>query len=252
MRLTIDDDERTLTDHETGRVIELFSAESFQLLSKHWLRVGWSLKHPYSFTWLGRPMIQLPEDMVRLQEIIYTVKPDVIVETGVAHGGSLVFFAGLCRAIGRGRVVGVDVEIKSHNRHQIETHELFQLITLIEGNSVSQDVVKRVRDEISVAEQALVVLDSDHSKSHVTAELEAYAPLIKPGSYLVATDGVMEVLADVPRGKPEWTWDNPKAAAAEFAANHPEFILEEPAWRFNEGKIRERVTLWPGAYLRRV
>lgn len=252
MKLTIDDAARTLTDHDSGQVIELFSPEAFDLISREWLRVGWSLKHVYSFTWLGRPLIQLPEDVLRLQEVLYTVKPDVIVETGIAHGGGLVFYAGLCKLIGRGRVVGVDIEIRAHNRRAIESHELSPLITLIEGHSASPAVVRQVRDQIRDREQVLVILDSDHSKAHVTAELEAYSPLVTAGSYLVATDGSMEFLADVPRGKPEWTWDNPKAAALEFASRHPEFRLEEPVWMFNEGQIRQRVTHWPGAYLRRL
>jgi cephalosporin hydroxylase len=252
MRLTIDDSARTLTDHEAGRVIDLFSPEAFALLSREWLRVGWSLKHVYSFTWLGRPLIQLPEDAIRIQEVIYTVKPDVIVETGVAHGGGLIFYASLCKAIDRGRVMGVDVEIRPHNRRAIEAHELSHMITLIEGDSASPAVVAQVRKRIRPGDEVLVILDSNHTKAHVAAELEAYAPLVTPGSYLVATDGSMEFLADVPRGKPEWTWDNPKAAAAEFAARRPDFRLEEPAWKFNEGQVRERVTHWPGAYLRRL
>jgi cephalosporin hydroxylase len=251
MKLTIDDAARTITDHETGRVFDLFSPEAFEWLSREWLRVGWSLKYVYSFTWLGRPLIQLPDDVIRLQEVIYTVKPDVIVETGIAHGGGLLFYASLCKAIGRGRVVGVDIEIRPHNRRAIESHELFPLITLLEGDSASPAVVQQVRRQVRRDDQVLVILDSNHSKAHVSAELEAYAPLVTPGSYIVATDGSMEFLADVPRGNPDWTWNNPKAAASEFASAHPEFCLEEPPWRFNEGEIRLRVTHWPGAYLRR-
>jgi len=252
MKLTIDDDARTLTDHETKRVLDLYSRESFELLSREWLRVGWNLKYVYSFTWLGRPLIQLPEDVVRLQEVIYTVKPDVIIETGVAHGGGLVFYASLCRAIGKGRVIGIDIEIRPHNREAIETHELFPIITLIEGSSTSAQVLNLVRGQIRSDEHVLVILDSDHSKAHVAAELDAYAPLVTVGSYIVATDGSMEFLADVPRGKPEWKWDNPTAAVTEFETRHPEFRLEEPAFRFNEGYITKRVTHWPAAYLRRI
>jgi cephalosporin hydroxylase len=252
MKLTIDDVEKTLQDHDTGRVLNLYSRESFELLSRQWLRTGWSLRYPYSFTWLGRPIIQLPEDLVRIQELVYTIKPDVIVETGVAHGGGLVFFASVCRAMGRGRVIGVELQLKPNNRHDIEAHELSSLITLIEGNSVSPDVVASVRKQIRPSDSVLVILDSDHSKTHVTAELEAYGPLVTSGSYVVATDGAMEFLADVPRGSPEWVWNNPQAAAKAFAANNSHFVLEEPAWKFNEGDIRERVTFWPSCYLRRL
>jgi cephalosporin hydroxylase len=252
MKITIDDAARTLTVHETGRVVDLYSPEAFELVSREWLRVGWDLKYVYSFTWLGRPLIQLPEDALRIQEVLYAVKPDVVIETGIAHGGGLVFYASLCKAIGRGRVIGVDVEIRPHNRKAIEAHELFPLITLIEGDSVSAAITSRVRQLVKPGENVLVVLDSNHAKKHVEAELEAYGPFVTPGSYIVATDGSMEFLSDVPRGKPEWSLDNPKAAAAEFAKRHPEYRLEEPAWRFNEGRVTERVTHWPGAYLRRL
>jgi cephalosporin hydroxylase len=251
MKFTVDDGARTLTDHDTGRVLDLFSNESFQLLSKEWLRVGWNLKYVYSFTWLGRPLIQLPEDMIRLQEVIYAVKPDVIIETGVAHGGGLIFYASLCRLMGKGRVIGIDIEIRPHNRRAIKAHDLSTLITLVEGSSTSPQVIDQVRSQIAQDDKVLVVLDSDHSKAHVSSELEAYGPLVSQASYIVATDGSMEFLADVPRGQSAWSWDNPKAAAEEFAQKHHEFVLEEPSWRFNEGDVRERVTHWPGAYLRR-
>jgi cephalosporin hydroxylase len=236
---------------EGSRVLPLYSAEAFSILSRWWLKVGWQLKYTYGFTWLGRPIIQLPEDLVRIQEVFYEVRPDVVVETGIAHGGSLVFYAGLCRAVGKGRVIGIDIEIRPHNRRALEAHELKPLITLIEGSSVDPEVVGRVRGLLAPGEGVLVVLDSNHAKEHVLAELEAYATLVTPGSYLVATDGIMGDLADVPRGKPEWRWDNPAEAAREFAARHPEFALVEPRWRFNEGEVTERVTHWPGAFLRR-
>lgn len=251
MRFSIDEGRRKLLLQDSGREIDLYSPEAFSILSRAWLKVGWDQKYVYGFSWLGRPIIQLPEDLVRIQEVIYRVKPDVIVETGVAHGGSLVLYAGLCRLMGRGRVIGVDIEIRPHNRKAIESHEMAPLITLVEGSSTSPEIVSRVRAMIRPGEAVLVLLDSNHTKAHVTAELEAYAPLVTSGSYLVATDGSMEFLHDVPRGKPEWAHDNPTAAAADFAARHPEFALEEPPWPFNEGRITERITHWPGAYLLR-
>jgi cephalosporin hydroxylase len=220
-------------------------------VSRQWLKIGWNQKYPYTFSWLGRPIIQLPEDLLRIQEVIHGVKPDVIVETGVAHGGSLIFYASLCRAMGRGRVIGVDVEIRPHNRAAIEADDLFPLITLIEGDSVAPEVVRRVRGHVEPGESVLVLLDSCHTKGHVRAELEAYHGLVSPGSYIVATDGIMRDLHDVPRGRPEWIDDHPAAAAAEFAAEHPEFVLQQPAWTFNESELSENVTHWPGAWLRR-
>jgi cephalosporin hydroxylase len=230
---------------------QLWSPEGFRLLSDLWVAVGWDQKHPYTFTWLGRPVIQLPEDLVRLQEVVVGLRPDLIIETGVAHGGSAVFLAGLCRLLGRGRVVCVDVEIRPHNRAAIESHAMFDLITLIEGDSVSHDIVRAVRAEADGAETVLVLLDSNHSFDHVLAELEAYGPLVTPGSWIVATDGVMHMVTEAPRGEPAWATDNPSAAAHRFLETHPEFVLEPPQWQFNESPLSEPVTHWPDAWLRR-
>ncbi|MFM7817264.1 MAG: cephalosporin hydroxylase family protein, partial [Verrucomicrobiota bacterium] len=177
--------------------------------------------------------------------------PDVIVETGVAHGGSLVYYASLCRVLGRGRVIGVDIEIRPHNRKAIEEHPLASYISLIEGGSTDPGTVAQVQSRIQPGERVLVLLDSNHTRDHVLAELEAYHGLVSPGSYIVATDGIMKDLPRAPRGNPEWSWDNPTEAAAEFARRHPEFVLEQPAWPFNESGLRRNLTHWPGAWLRR-
>jgi cephalosporin hydroxylase len=231
--------------------IPLYSKEGFELLSRLWLKEGWNQKYTYTFSWLGRPIIQLPDDLIRIQEVIHAVSPDVIVETGVAHGGSLIYYASICRALGHGRVIGVDVEIRPHNRRAIEQHSLASAISLIEGDSTAPEIVDRVRSHIGAGESVLVLLDSNHSRAHVRAELEAYAPLVTIGSYIVATDGVMQFVADVPRGKPEWTTDNPVSAVTDFLRSHPEFALEQPPWPFNESELDQNVTHWPQAYLRR-
>lgn len=254
---------RVTADTARGRIVievdgerqehELYSEAGFAALSRLWVKVGWSMKYQYGFAWMGRPVIQLPEDLVRVQEAIYAVKPTVIVETGVAHGGSLVFYASLFRAMGTpGRVIGVDVEIRPHNRRAIEAHELAPAITLVEGSSVDPAIVERVRSLLRPDDRVMVLLDSNHTRAHVVAELEAYAPLVSVGSYVVATDGIMADLADVPRGDPSWRDDNPMAAAASFAAQHPEFALADPPQPFNESPLHLRITHWPGAWLRRV
>ncbi|MFA7239282.1 MAG: CmcI family methyltransferase [Sulfuricellaceae bacterium] len=227
------------------------SPEAFSVISQTWLRCGWDNKYVYGFTWMGRPVIQLPEDMLRIQEAIYQVKPDVIVETGVAHGGSLIYYASLFKAMGKGRVIGVDIEIRPHNRQAIEAHELSEYITLIEGSSVAPSVVAQVKNQVRADENVMVILDSNHSKAHVLAELEAYGDLVTPGSYIVATDGIMGDLVGAPRSQPDWSWNNPKAAAEEFVALHPEFLCAPPKFPFNEGNISECVTYWPGAWLLR-
>ena len=242
----------TVTDSAGERRLPMDSPEAFAAVSRAWLRCGWDTKYVYGFSWLGRPIIQLPEDMIRIQEVIYRVRPTVIVETGVAHGGSLIFYASLFRTMGAGRVIGVDIEIRPHNRKAIEEHELSSYITLVEGSSIAPETVADVRRLIKPADRVLVILDSNHTKAHVEAELAAYAPLVSQGSYVVACDGIMAAVAGAPRTGADWSWNNPTAAAKEFAAANPDFVIEEPAFPFNEGCVTERVTYWPGAYLRRV
>lgn len=254
MKLIIDTDTNRLTllDSHAKKEFDLYSREAFELISGQWLKVGWNEKYPYTFSWMGRPIIQLPEDILRVQEVIYRIKPDVILETGVAHGGSLILYAGLCKAMEKGRVIGVDIEIRPHNRSAIEAHELSGYITLIEGSSVDPRTVGKVKSMIRPGETVLVILDSNHTKQHVLDELNAYHGLVTRGSYIVATDGSMKDLHDVPRGKPDWAWDNPTAAAEEFARSHPEFAIEQPAWPFNESRLTDNITHWPRAWLRRV
>ena len=254
MRVTIDTDARQLVQEDGvgRRVLSLHSPEAFAVLSRFWLEVGWTQKYSYGFTWMGRPMVQLPEDVLRIQEVIWRVRPDVIVETGVAHGGSLVFYASLCKAMDRGRVVGIDIDIRPHNRAAVESHPLAGYITLIEGSSTDEATLRRVREQVRPGETVLVLLDSCHSREHVLAELRAYAPLVSKGSYLVATDGIMAEIAGAPGTRPEWAWDNPREAARAFARERPDFAAEEPAFPFNEGAITQRVTYWPSGFLRRV
>jgi cephalosporin hydroxylase len=252
----------TTIDEEAGVVIvrdgtrdtsyPLASAEGFAAVSRAWIRAGWDAKYVYSFTWFGRPIIQLPDDIIRIQEVLYKVKPDVLIETGIAHGGSLVFYASLFKAMGHGRVIGVDVDIRQANRAALEAHELSSLITLVEGSSTDTAVCQRVREAIGGDETVVVVLDSNHSREHVLGELEAYAPLVTVGSYIVVTDGVMEQVAGGPRTRPDWKWNNPRQAALAFVARNPNFAIEEPVWPFNEGAVTQRVTYWPDAFLRRI
>ena len=230
----------------------LDTAEAFDAVSAAWLRCGWDTKYVYSFTWMGRPVIQLPEDMIRIQEVIWRLRPDVIVETGVAHGGSLIFYASLFPAIGHGRVIGVDIEIRPHNRAAIEAHPMSSRIMLVEGSSTDPSTIRTVRDAIGPDETVLVLLDSNHSRDHVAAELQAYAPLVTKGSYVVACDGIMQQVAGAPRTSPDWTWNNPITAVEDFVAGNPDFVLEEPGFDFNEGTVRNRVTYWPKSFLRRV
>jgi cephalosporin hydroxylase len=251
--ITIDNDVIKFTD-DSGQIREvgIGTPEGFRLLSKLWLRSGWDTKYVYSFTWLGRPMIQLPEDMLRIQEVIYRVKPDVLIETGIAHGGSLIFYASLFETMNHGRVIGIDIEIRQHNRVAIEAHELFDRITIIEGSSVDPDIVSQICSLIEPGERGLVVLDSNHSNAHVLAELHAYAEFVAIDSYMVACDGIMKEVTGAPRTHPEWITDNPLTAISNFLKTRDDFSVEEQAFLFNEGQITERVTYWPHAYLKRI
>ena len=252
--IKVDIEQGTVIVDENGltREYRLDTPEAFKIISDIWIRAGWDNKYVYSFTWLGRPIIQLPEDLIRIQEVIYAIRPDVIVETGVAHGGSLVFYASLCKAMDGGRVIGVDIEIRPHNRQAIESHPLRSFITLIEGSSIDPKIVGKVATEVGSGSKVLVLLDSCHRKQHVLEELKAYSPLVTPGSYIIAMDGIIERLIGAPRTEPNWSWDNPKQAASEFVAQNENFVIEEPPFGFNEGSITERVTYWPSAFIRRL
>ena len=251
MSIKFEYDEAAGVVRHNGQELSLEDREAFELISRAWLRAGWDTKYVYGFSWLGRPVIQLPEDMLRIQEVIYDIKPDVIVETGVAHGGSLIFYASLCTAIGKGRVIGIDIEIRPHNRAAIEEHRLSPLISLVEGSSIDEVIAQSVKDQIGSAETVLVLLDSNHLKDHVLAELEAYSSLVSPGSYIVACDGIMQQVVGAPRTAEDWFWNNPISAVNEFIATHPDFECVEPAWPFNESNICERVTYWPKAFLKK-
>jgi len=237
-----------------GKQVPLYSQEGFRLVSEVWLQVGWDQKHLYGFSWLGRPIIQIPDDMVRLQEVIFALKPDVIIETGIAHGGGLVFYASLLKAMDKGKVIGVDIEIRPHNRKAMEEHFLAPYITMIEGSSTDPNIVARVKKEIPAGSKTIIILDSNHTYKHVLEELRAYAPLVSVGSYIVATDGSMEFLDTTPRARAQygaavdnWKKDNPKQAALDFIKENKDFIIEEPKFPFNEGAIDFRVTHWPSA-----
>jgi len=154
-------------------------------------------KYSYNFTWLGRPIIQYPQDMIAMQEIIWQVKPDLIIETGIAHGGSLIFHASILELIGgKGEVLGIDIDIREHNRVEIEKHSMYKRIDMIQGSSIDEEVAKQVHEFAKGKKQILVVLDSMHTHDHVLKELELYSPLVTKGSYLVVFDTIIEDMPD--------------------------------------------------------
>ena len=254
MKVIYDEDaaQVTLEDETGSQTHPLESARGFEIMSRAWLRASWDVKYIYGFSWMGRPIIQLPEDMIRIQEVLWRDQVDVIIETGVAHGGSLVFYASLFKAMGRGRVIGIELDLRAHNRAAIDAHPLRHMISLVDGSSIDPVTVAHVRSLVKPGERVMVMLDANHTKPHVLAELRAYGPMVTPGCYIVAADGIMEIVAGGPRTKPDWPVSNPKQAALAFVAENADFVVEEPKWDFNEGLVRERVTYWPGAFVKRL
>lgn len=225
--------------------VDVYSKEGLELLSNLWIKAAAEHRLMYEPTWLGRPVIQFSTDILIIQELVWKLQPDVIVETGVAHGGSLVLSASILELIGKGKVVGVDIEIRPHNRIAIESHPLSHRIELIEGSSIADRTLDAVKKAVGDAKSVLVFLDSNHSESHVLKELELYSPLITPGSYIVAHDGAQAWVWDIPSGKPEWKSDHPLNAIYKFLSKHPEFSID-PYWN------RLGITSSPDGFLKRL
>jgi cephalosporin hydroxylase len=216
----------TIRTESGPRDVDIYTPEGFAVVADLFTRSGWQRKLSYEVTWLGIPIIQVPEDILMVQELIWKLRPDVVVESGVAHGGALVLYASILELLGRGRVIGVDIEIRKYNRLAIESHPMARRITLIEGSSTDAGTVDAVRRLIAPAQRTMVMLDSNHTKAHVRQELELYAPMVTPGSYLIVFDEVMPMVADAPNGRPDWDTDNPLEAVRDFLAEHPEFEID--------------------------
>lgn len=204
-------------------------------------------KYSYNFTWLGRPIIQYPQDMIAMQEIIWQVKPDLIIETGIAHGGSLIFYASMLKLLGGdGHVVGIDIDIRKHNRVEIEKHPMFKRITMIEGSSTDEVITEKVR-RLAEGKKVLVCLDSNHTHEHVLRELELYAPLVSVGSYCVVFDTIVEDMSKgIYNDRPWDVGNNPKTAVWAYLKEHDEFVVDEGI----ENKLL--ITVAPSGYLKRV
>ncbi len=195
--------------------------------TREWFNTASKHEYSYHFRWLGLPIIQFPQDIVAMQEVIWSVQPDLIIETGIARGGSLILHASILQLLGHGRVLGIDIDIRPHNRQAIEAHPLAQRITMFEGSSIADDMLTRVKTFAAGSQRVLVVLDSNHTHEHVLRELELYSPLVKQGSYLIVMDSVVE---DMPEGSfPDRPWDkgnNPKTAVWEFLKSNDRFEID--------------------------
>jgi cephalosporin hydroxylase len=213
---------------KAANVQKLGADPRLRQLAFDFLRETGPYRYTYHFTWLGRPVIQFPQDLVAIQEIIWRVRPDLVIETGVAHGGGLVFYASLLELLGGdGRAVGIDIDIRPHNRAAIEAHPLARRITLLEASSTDEAVADRVR-ELARGRRVLVVLDANHTHAHVLRELELYSPLVQPGSYVIVLDTAIDYL---PEGYfPDRPWgkgNNPKTAVEEFLRRSDRFVIDE-------------------------
>ena len=207
------------------------------------IRSGYS----YNFTWMGRPIIQYPQDMIAMQEIIWEIKPDLIIETGIAHGGSLIYYASILELIGKGEVLGIDIDIRAHNRAEIEKHPMFKRIKMIEGSAISVEIIEQVKPHTSGKQTVMVSLDSNHTHAHVLKELELYSPFVTVGSYLVAFDTIVEDMpADINKDRPWTVGNNPKTAVREFMKNNDDFEINSKI----DNKLL--VSVAPGGYLKRV
>ncbi len=246
-----------------ARIGDFGQNDALKAQSRNWLQTSMAAGYVYNFSWMGRPIIQYPQDIVAMQELIWETKPDLIIETGIAHGGSLIFFASMlalmdmCDAIEqstvlepqapRRKVIGVDIDIRAHNRQAIEAHPMSNRIQMIQGSSTSPETIEQVRLAAASYQRVLVCLDSMHTHDHVLAELNAYAPLVTPGSYCVVFDTFVE---DMPKHFfPDRPWDvgdNPKTAVREFLGTHPEFEIDTSI------PHKLLITVAPDGYLKRI
>ena len=198
--------------------------EASKQFTEQTIRSGYS----YNFTWMGRPIIQYPQDMIAMQEIIWDVRPDLIIETGIAHGGSLIYYASILELIGKGEVLGIDIDIRSHNRTEIENHPMGKRIKMIQGSAIADTVIEQVIAFVKGKQTVMVCLDSNHTHAHVLRELELYSPFVTIGSYLIAFDTIVEDLpADLYSERPWSIGDNPKTAVFDFLKENDNFRIND-------------------------
>ena len=236
-------EERTGRVEANGSNQELLdAAEAFNTASN-------KAQYSYNFSWMGRPIIQYPQDMIAMQEIIWKLQPDLIIETGIAHGGSLIYYASILELIGKGEVLGIDIDIREHNKVAIESHPMFKRIKMIQGSSIDEAIVAQVKEHAEGKKTILVVLDSNHTHDHVLAELEMYAPFVSLNSYIVVYDTIVEKLPKnyLPGLERPWgVGDNPHTAATTFLATNKNFVIDKAI----DNKLL--ISVAPDGYLKRI
>ena len=238
---------KAFQEERSKRIEEQGNADTLKKRADDFMVESVQYKYSYNFSWMGRPIIQYPQDIIAMQEIIWEVKPDLIIETGIAHGGSLILYASLLELIGDGEIVGVDIDIREHNRQEIEKHPMFKRIKMIQGSSVDEEIVAKVKELTVGKSRIMVILDSNHTHDHVFKELEFYSPFVTTGSYLVVFDTIVEHLPEGSVTDRPWDiGDNPKTAVQEFLRSHPDFEINE------EINNKLLISVSPDGYLKKV
>lgn len=245
--MTISETERFQKERQIA-IKAMAGDADLQTLTRQWFDKSCQQEYSYNFSWMGRPIIQFPQDILAMQELIWSIKPELIIETGIARGGSLIFYASMLELLGDdGFVLGIDIDIRQHNRVEIEQHPMFKRIRMIEGSSISADTAEQVYALAEGKKRILVVLDSNHTHEHVAKELEYYAPLVSVDSYIVVFDTVIEDMpSDTFPNRPWGKGDNPKTAVDEFLKTTDQFVVDE------EISNKLLISVAPRGYLRRV
>jgi cephalosporin hydroxylase len=235
-----------------ANIVGLGADKDIQGMSRIWSRETNRNGYTYNYSWLGRPIIQYPQDMIAMQELIWSIQPDLIIETGIAHGGSLIFSASMlelnaiCGGSQDAEVLAIDIDIRDHNRKEIETHPMFKRISMLQGSSIAPEIIEQVKAKATGKQKILVFLDSNHTHDHVLAELEAYAPLTSVGSYCVVFDTLIEDLPDDMFKDRQWgVGNNPKTAVWEYLKTHSEFEIDKSI------QHKLLITVAPDGYLKR-
>lgn len=241
-------DNESFQQQNQAMVEKMCEDKKFTDLSKQWFDASLNFEYHYHFSWLGVPIIQFPQDILAMQEIIWKIKPDLIIETGIARGGSLIFHSSMLELIGEnGQVVGIDIDIRDHNRKNIENHPMFKRITMIEGSSVDAKIVQQINEIAKGKSKVMVILDSMHTHDHVLKELSLYSPLVTKNSYLIVFDTVIEDIPDeINKDRPWGKGNNPKSAVHEFLKNNNMFVIDTDM----EKKLL--ITVGPDGFLKRV
>lgn len=233
--------------HNKNKIRTMMKNQDLQKISKKWFLKTYKYEYSYHFKWLGRPIIQYPQDIIALQEIIWKIKPDLIIETGIARGGSLIFSASMLELIGKGSVIGVDIKIHSYNKKEIEKHVLFKRIKIFEGSSVDENIIKKITKIVKNKKKVIVILDSNHTHEHVLKELELYSKFVSNNSYLVVFDTVIDDLPNnIFNNRPWSKTSNPKSAIREFLKTNNKFVVDKEI----DGKLL--ITAAPEGYLKRI